>query len=63
MSYEHKLLEDDYTCAYGGDPVKELDSFRSAVEKAMRGVKTVGRDQRTAWVFMEDNPMAMGYIG
>ena len=61
--YGHKLLEDDYTCAYGGDPVKELDSFRSAVEKAMRGVKTVGRDQRTAWVFMEDNPMAMGYIG
>ena len=42
---------------------QELTEFCLAVTKSMRGVKTTPRTLNSAWVYMEGEDMAMGYIG
>jgi len=45
--------------------VHELKDFCTAIEKSIgaRGVKTVMRTANTAWVYMEGEDMAMGWVG
>ena len=40
-----------------------LGVFRKAVEQSIRGAKTIYRDQRSAWVYMEGDYMTLGWIG
>lgn len=40
-----------------------LGVFRKAVEQSIRGVKTIYRDNKSAWVYIEGDYMTMGYIG
>ena len=45
--------------------IYELKDFCTAIEKSIgaRGVKTVMRTANTAWVYMEGEDMAMGWVG
>ena len=47
----------------GARIIHELKDFCTAIEKSMRGVKTVMRTANTAWVYMEGEDMAMGWVG
>ena len=40
-----------------------LGVFRKAVEQSIRGAKTIYRDTKSAWVYIEGDYMTMGYIG
>jgi len=40
-----------------------LRTFRKEVERSIRGVKTLYRDTKSAWVYMEGEYMTMGWIG
>lgn len=41
----------------------ELWTFRREVERAMRGAKTMVRTSNTAYVYMDDDPYVLGWIG
>ena len=42
---------------------QELKNFRTRLQKEMRGVYTKTRDNTSAWVCMDNEPMALGWIG
>ena len=72
MAYQHKLvskitetvgeqLGEDLT----GDMYhsQELKNFRTRLHKEMRGVYTKTRNQSSAWVCMDNEPMVLGWVG
>jgi len=64
MSYTHQKISNiDMDADELSWRSQALDEFRRAVEKSMRGVKTDNRNTNSAWVYMEGEDMAMGWIG
>ena len=69
MGYHHQrvpaLLADanELRSLNGQQIIGELKNFCLAIERSMRGVKTVIRTANSAWVYMEGEDMAMGWIG
>jgi len=52
----------DELIRYAQQPIGLLD-FRYDLEHKIRGLRTVPRDGRTAWVYMPDDVLTMGFIG
>ena len=68
MGYNHRrvpaLIAEANEQNLGGNRIiYELKDFCSAIEKSMRGVKTIMMNGNTAWVYMEGEDMAMGWVG
>ena len=42
---------------------QELKNFRTRLRREMRGVYTKTRDNTSAWVCMDNEPMALGWVG
>ena len=70
--YKHKLVSKRHQTVgeqLGEDPTgdmylsQELRNFRLRLHKEMRGVYTKTRDNTSAWVCMDNEPMALGWIG
>lgn len=50
-NFDHKALQSG------------LGVFRKTVEQSIRGAKTIYRDHRSAWVYMEGDYMTLGWVG
>ena len=65
--YKHRLVSKarEHTERHLSDVIhcQELRNFRIRLHKEMRGVETFSRDRNSAWVCMEGEPMALGWIG
>jgi len=69
MGYDHKRVpaliaaSNERHQLNGERIIYELKNFCHVLEGSMRGVKTVMRTANTAWVYMEGEDMAMGWVG
>ena len=62
--YNAKIQENAGSTSFDHkDQQSGLGVFRKTVEQSIRGAKTIYRDHRSAWVYMEGDYMTLGWVG